>query len=90
MKALEDVTISCLDYSPVMKLIVTGGVEGRIVVIDPSASIVTNQMKGHQSDILDVYFYESHYQIISISSDRVVNIWDANNLDLVQSIKDDM
>lgn len=61
MKALEDVTISCLDYSLVMKLIVTGGVEGRIVVIDPSAKIVTNQVKGHQADILDVYFYEAHY-----------------------------
>ncbi len=73
-----------------MKLIVTGGVEGRVVLIDPSAKIVTNHVKGHNTDILDVYFYDSHYQIVTISSDRIVNIWNANNLEIVQTIKDEM
>ena len=69
MRSLEDVTIASLDYSQKMRLIVTGGVEGRLVIIDPSAKIVTSHVKGHTSEILDVYFYDSHYQIISISQD---------------------
>jgi len=61
MRSLEDVTIASLDYSKSMKMLVTGGVEGRLVIIDPSAKIITNHKKAHNNEILDVYFYDSHF-----------------------------
>jgi hypothetical protein len=61
MRKLETITICALDYSKRTKLIATGGVEGRLVLIDPGAKIVTNHVKAHSKNILDVYFYDSQY-----------------------------
>lgn len=78
MKSLETITISSLDYSMRTKLIATGGVEGRLVLIDPGAKIITNHVKAHNSEILDTYFYDAQFQVITISIDRTVHIWDIN------------
>jgi len=83
MRSVEDVTIASMDFSKSLKLIATGGVEGRLVLIDPNARIITSHVKAHNTEILDVYFYDSHFQIITIAIDRTVNIWDTNKLELV-------
>lgn len=64
-------------------MIATGGVEGRLVIIDPGAKIITNQAKAHNAEIIDVYFYDSHYQIITIAIDRTVHLWDSNKLQCI-------
>ena len=58
MWSLEATTISSLDYSRRIKLIATGGVEGRLVLIDPAAKIITNHVKAHNNEIIDLYFYD--------------------------------
>lgn len=80
MKNLESVTINALDYSKRLKLIATGGVEGRLIIVDPGAKIITKEVKAHNAEIIDVYFYDAHYQIITIAIDRTVHLWDTNKL----------
>jgi hypothetical protein len=54
----EKLTITTFDYSQRSGLIAVGGVEGRIAVLDPSAKILTAQAKEHDSEIMDLYFYD--------------------------------
>ena len=54
----EKLTITTFDYSQRSGLIAVGGVEGRIAVFDPSAKILTAQAKEHDSEIMDLYFYD--------------------------------
>lgn len=54
----EKITINTFDYSAKNGLIAVGGVEGKIAVFDPSAKILTAQSKGHEAEIMDLYFYD--------------------------------
>jgi hypothetical protein len=54
----EKLTITTFDYSQRSGLIAVGGVESRIVVLDPSDKILTALAKKHDSEIMDLYFYD--------------------------------
>lgn len=54
----EKITINTFDYSSKSGLIAVGGIEGKIAVFDPSAKILTAQTKGHDAEIMDLYFYD--------------------------------
>lgn len=60
-----------------------GGVEGKILLFDPSAKILSTYSKAHNADIIDLYFYDKHMQLISISVDRCIMLWDALKLECV-------
>ena len=54
----DKLTITTFDYSQNAGLIAVGGVEGKIAVFDPSAKILTASSKKHESEIMDIYFYD--------------------------------
>lgn len=56
----EKSTITTFDYSQQTGFIAVGGVEGKLLVFDPSARILTAHAKAHNNDIMDVYFYDKH------------------------------
>jgi hypothetical protein len=39
---------------------------------------------------MDVYFYDKQMQLISVSVDRTIMLWDSLKLELLQTIKDKM
>ena len=57
-KGSSQSTISCLDYSINLKIVAIGGVEGRIVFIDPSAKTINGSLNAHTSEVMDIYFYD--------------------------------
>lgn len=84
----EDITITTFDYSAKAGLIAVGGVEGKIAVFDPSAKILTAQNKAHDSEVMDMYFYDKQMQLITVGVDRSIMLWDSLKLECVQTIKD--
>jgi WD40 repeat protein len=54
----EKLTITTFDYSTKAGLIAVGGVEGKIALFDPSAKILTATAKKHETEIMDIYFYD--------------------------------
>jgi len=83
-------TISTFDYSKLTGMIAVGGVEGRILVFDPSAKIMSTHSHEHDSEILDLYYYDKQMQLISVSVDRVIILWDSLRMESLQVIKDSM
>ena len=84
----ENITITTFDYSSKAGLIAVGGVEGKIALFDPSAKILTAQAKGHEAEVMNVYFYDKQMQLITIGINRTMMLWDSLKLERVQIIKD--
>lgn len=60
-----------------------GGVEGKLALFDPSAKILTQQTKAHDSEVMDVYFYDKQMQLITVGIDRSIMLWDSLKLECV-------
>ena len=54
----EKTTISTFDYSQATGFIAVGGVEGKLLLLDPSAKILTSWTSAHPCEILDLYFFD--------------------------------
>ena len=71
-----------------------GGVEGRIFLLDPHAYTVSNYTKSNCSELLELFFYEkkqqkrTERQLISVSVDRRIILWDAERLEQLHVIRD--
>jgi WD40 repeat protein len=88
-KENQHTNITTFDISVKMGVMATGGVEGRIILIDPYALDVIKAEKAHSCEILKLYVYEEQKQIISIGQDRSIGLWDASRLEKIEIIKDD-
>lgn len=65
-----------------------GGVDGKLLLFDLSARLKIAESQRHQSEVIYIHFYEKQYQLVSVSRDKQINLWDANRLECVQIIKD--
>ena len=54
----EKSTISTFDYSKTAGLVAVGGVEGKLLVFDPSARILTSWTQAHPTEIMDIYYFD--------------------------------
>jgi len=84
----EKITIATFDYSPKAGFIATGGVEGQLALFDPSAKVLTATAKGHDCEIMDMYFSDKQMQLITIGVSRSIMLWDTLKLECIQVIKD--
>ena len=85
---VEKTTIVQCSYSKALGFIATAGVEGKLHMYDASAKVLLAEKHKHHAEILGLFFYDSHHQLISISKDRVVILWDANTLKQIQTFND--
>ncbi len=79
----EKITISTFDYSPKAGLIAVGGVEGQIGLFDPSAKVLTATAKGHDCEIMDMYFFDKQMQLITVGVSRTIMLWDTLKLECI-------
>lgn len=66
----------------------TGGVEGKLILIDPYALGIVNSTMAHHSEIISLYIYDEQQQIFTIGIDRSIALWDAFRLEKIQAISD--
>ena len=86
----EKTTISCFSYSKRAGLIAVGGVEGKLLLFDPSAKILTSWAQAHTCEIMDLYFYDKQMQLVSVGVGHTLCLWDSLKLECIQTIKDQM
>ena len=54
----EKTTIATFDFSQKAGFIAVGGAEGKILVFDPSAKMLSLHTKAHSTDIMDLYYFD--------------------------------
>jgi hypothetical protein len=55
----------------------TVGAEGLLMLIDPYAQGIIKSVKAHPDvEILQVYIYDEQQQILTVSADRSIGVWD--------------
>jgi len=80
-KSAFHLNITCMDISIPLGLLVVGGAEGQIMLVDPYAFGVINGTKAHAQEVLSVQFFDEQQQIITIGVDRTLCLWDAYRLE---------
>jgi WD40 repeat protein len=74
-------------FSKVPLFIVTGGLDRELRLWNPlNLDCSLASLSGHYAPIVDITINEVHGQIISLSTDKVVKIWDSRRLVCLQSI----
>ena len=82
-------SVCCIDYNPNAKLIVSSGPEREISLWNPFISQPLALLSGHLTPIVGIAFNPQDNQVISMSADKCVKIWDLRTLKLFQSFADD-
>lgn len=70
--------VRAIDFSNDGKLVVFGGGDNIVYVIDVSNRQILKELSGHQGMILGVGFDYSKKEIHSVSADGIINIWKLN------------
>jgi WD40 repeat protein len=72
------------DLSQKMGMMATGGAEGKLLIIDPYAFGLLNSVVANKhSEIVSLFFYDNQNQIITVSGDRTICLWDAFRLEKI-------
>ncbi|XP_068715125.1 cilia- and flagella-associated protein 337-like [Montipora foliosa] len=71
--------VNAFDYSEKINLIATAGVNHHVCLWNPYViSKPVGVLRGHMQSIISVCFIESRGQLISLSKDKVLRIWDTH------------
>lgn len=71
--------VNCFDYQGKLNLIATAGIDNRICLWNPYVvSKPVGVLRGHMQSIVGVQFHHSKQQLISLSKDKVLRVWDVN------------
>eukprot|EP00930_Biecheleria_cincta_P037482 TRINITY_DN25736_c0_g1_i1.p1 TRINITY_DN25736_c0_g1~~TRINITY_DN25736_c0_g1_i1.p1 ORF type:complete len:1103 (-),score=189.58 TRINITY_DN25736_c0_g1_i1:90-3398(-) len=70
------------------KFFASGGADRVIILWEPYTQKAINQLNGHNAPVLDVLVNEAQHQLISMSQDKVVKVWDILNYQCIQTFTD--
>jgi len=85
---LHKKSINALIYSKNYKLAVTAGEERSIILWDIYTRKVNKVLSGHTSSVISLTMNDYMNQLISLSNDKNVRIWDIRNMICIQTIQD--
>ncbi|CAJ1394642.1 unnamed protein product [Effrenium voratum] len=70
------------------KFFASGGSDRQIIIWNPYTQKAMNYLQGHNAPVFDVLVNESQHQLISMSVDKVVKVWDILNYQCIQTFTD--
>lgn len=76
----------CKNY----RLFASGGIDRQIIIWDVHSysKKAQNYLQGHNATVLDLMVNEEQHQLISMSVDKVVKVWDLRNCQCIQTFTD--
>ena len=78
--------VKCFEWVQTFKLIVSGGLERELIVWNPYTCKPVLTLNGHTSGIQMMQLNAEYEQLISLSLDRVIKVWDLRNNECMQTI----
>lgn len=70
-------SVNCLDVSPQGDLLLVGGTDGNLKIVDPKDGSVRRDLQGHKADVECCKFFPSGKVVLSGGLDLTIRIWDA-------------
>lgn len=80
--------VFCMDWSTEHKFLVTGGMDRTIMLWNPYSPKAMASITGHNATVCDVIVNSDENQIISLSVDKCIKVWDLRNHRCLQTIMD--
>lgn len=80
--------VHCWCWCASYKFFASGGLDRQIVIWNPYTQKAMNSLQGHNASIMDVLVNEGQHQLISLSVDKVVKVWDIRNYRCMQTFTD--
>jgi WD40 repeat protein len=66
----------CLRFSPDGKLLLTGGIDGRVIVRESASGEPLGELTGHTAMVFDVAFTPDGRRCVTVSDDHTARLWD--------------
>ena len=70
-------------YSPEFDMIAFGGVYGKVGLLDCSTMSFVRMLDAHQTEIAAIYFHDKEYQMITMTIDDEISLWDAQKMSVL-------
>tara|TARA_B110000285_G_C14997419_1_gene549574 strand:+ start:58 stop:333 length:276 start_codon:yes stop_codon:yes gene_type:complete len=83
MEAQHEGTVSAVDISPDGLKVACGTLYGSIGILDKSNQNYKTLLRSHTDDILALDFHVQKMNIITVSKDRTIRLWDVESFDEV-------
>ncbi|GLI65559.1 hypothetical protein VaNZ11_009122 [Volvox africanus] len=80
--------VNAVDWSSLYKFVVTGSLDRRVIMWNPFSQKPLAVLSGHNAAVTGVVVNDRDNQIISMSTDHIIKIWDIRNHKCVQSLPD--
>ena len=83
MEAKHEGTVNAVDISADGLKVVCGTLYGSLGILDKSNQRYRTLLRSHTSDILQMDFHVPKKNVITVSRDRTIRLWDVLNFDQV-------
>ena len=76
------------DWSPSYKFLASCGMDRQVILWNPITRRPLHTLSGHTSAVQDVLILEERHQILSMSVDKTIKVWDIRNHRCIQTVTD--
>eukprot|EP00756_Hemistasia_phaeocysticola_P000957 Hpha_TRINITY_DN10692_c0_g1::TRINITY_DN10692_c0_g1_i1::g.156834::m.156834 len=80
--------VHCFDYGPERNLLCSCGISREAIVWNPKARQRMCTLSEHRAALIDVKFVEKHSQLITMSEDKIIKVWDTRMFRCIQTLTD--
>ena len=68
-------------------MIAFGGMYGKVGFLDCSTMSFVSMLDAHQTEIAAIYFHDKEYQMITITIEGEISLWDAQKKSVLQTVR---
>lgn len=80
--------VHCWCWCGSYKFFASGGLDRQIIIWNPYTQMAINYLQGHNAPILDLQVNEAQHQLISMSVDKVIKVWDIQHYRCISTFTD--
>ncbi|KAL4852837.1 WD repeat-containing protein 64 [Chlorella vulgaris] len=86
--ALHRKGVRCFGYSPAFSLVASGGIERSVLLWQPKGNVsrAVGELSGHSAGVQQLVVADDQSQVITLSDDHIVRVWDLRTHKRVQTL----